>query len=252
MKVTEQPMDRAFAVLAAVTQGDRALSITEIAQQCELPVPTVHRIVAQLEQRELLKRAIASKKVLVGPRLVRLGAAAVEASTRSDEVHRILEGLAAELGEYCQLGVRSGNEVVYSDTSYSARPTGLHFQQGNRAPLYCCSTGKLFLADMEPEELEAWLKAVPRQSFTRRTLVSERALRAAVKAVREQGWAASNEEMVAGVVGCAVSVRLEDGRLVAGLGISIPTARMSFEKLEAFRPTMQRAARAIAKAIEAA
>jgi DNA-binding IclR family transcriptional regulator len=215
-------------------------------------VPTAHRLVAQLEQRELLKRALASKKVLVGPHLVRLGAAAVEASTRSDEVHRILEGLVAELGEHCQLGMRSGNEVVYSDTVHSARSTGLHFQQGNRAPLYCCSTGKLFLADMEPAEFEAWLKSIPRHSLTRRTLVSGRALRAAVKIVREKGWAASNEEMAAGVVGCAVPVRISNGRLVAGLGISVPTARMSFGELEEFRPSMQRAARAIAKAIEAA
>jgi IclR family transcriptional regulator, acetate operon repressor len=252
MKAAEQPLDRALAVLAAVTEGGHALSITEIAQQCALPVPTVHRLVAQLEQRGLLKRALASRKLLVGPRLVRLGLAAVEASTRSDEVHRILEGLVSELGEHCQLGMRSGNEVVYSDTVQSPRSTGLHFQQGNRAPLYCCSTGKLFLADMQPEEFEAWLKAIPRQALTRRTLVTDRALRAAVKTVRENGWAASNEEMAAGVVGCAVPVRTADGRLVAGLGISVPTARIGFGELDEFRPSMQRAARAIAKAIDAA
>ena len=251
MKAPDQPLDRAFAVIAAVVTSDRALSITEIAQRCHLPVPTVHRIVAQLEPRALLKRALASKKLLVGPSLVRLGAAAVEASMRSDEVHRILEGLATELGEHCQLGMRSGNEVVYSDTVRSARSTGLHFQQGNRAPLYCCSTGKLFLAEMEHEVLDAWLKSTPRQPLTRRTLVSERLLRAAVKAAREKGWASSNEEMAAGVVGCAVPVRISDGCLVAALGISVPTARTAFGELQAFRPSMQRAATAIAKAIEA-
>jgi DNA-binding IclR family transcriptional regulator len=251
MKSAEQPLDRAFAVLGAVVASDRALSITEIAQQCCLPVPTVHRIVAQLEDRALLKRALASKKLLVGASLVRLGAAAVEASTRSDEVHRILEALANELGEHCQLGMRSGNEVVYSDTVRAARSTGLHFQQGNRAPLYCCSTGKLFLAEMQPEEFEGWLKSIPRKPLTRRTLVSERALRAAVNGAREKGWAASNEEMAAGVVGCAVPVRMSNGRLVAALGISVPNARMSFGELEEFRPSMQRTALAIAKAIEA-
>jgi DNA-binding IclR family transcriptional regulator len=251
MKARQRPLDRAFAVIAAVVASDRALSVTEIAQQCDLPVPTVHRIVAQLEQRALLKRALASKKLLVGASLVRLGAAAVEASTRSDEVHRILEALANELGEHCQLGMRSGNDVVYSDTVRAERSTGLHFQQGNRAPLYCCSTGKLFLAELPPKEFEAWLKTTLRRPLTRRTLVSERPLRAAVKEARERGWAASNEEMAAGVVGCAVPVRMSDGRLVAGLGISIPNARISFNELEAFRPSMQRAAMAIAKAIEA-
>jgi IclR family transcriptional regulator, acetate operon repressor len=251
MKAAEQPLDRAFAVLGAVVAGDRALTITEIALQCNLPVPTVHRIVAQLEQRALLKRALGSKKVLVGATLVRLGAAAVAASTRSDEVHRILEGLANELGEHCQLGMRSGNDVVYSDTVRAARSTGLHFQQGKRAPLYCCSTGKLFLAEMEPEEFDTWLKSIPRQPLTRRTLVSERALRSTVNAARAKGWAASNEEMAAGVVGCAVPVRMSNGRLIAALGISVPSARMSFNELDGFRPSMQRTAAAIARAIEA-
>ncbi len=251
MKAVEQPLDRAFAVLGAVAASDRALTITEIAHQCNLPVPTVHRIVAQLEQRALLKRALASRKILVGANLVRLGAAAVAATTRSDGVHRILEVLANELGEHCQLGRRSGNDVVYSDTVRAAQSTGLHFQQGNRAPLYCCSTGKLFLAEMTPGEFETWLKSIPRQPLTRRTIVSERALRSAVNAARANGWAVSNEEMADGVVGCAVPVRMSNGRLVAALGISVPSARRSFNELEGFRRSMQRASEAIARAIEA-
>lgn len=246
----EQPLDRALAILGAVAQADSALSMTEIAQRCDLPLPTVHRIVAQLEQRALLKRVVGSKRLLVGPSFVKLGAEAVEAATRSDQVHRILESLANELGEHCQLGMRSGSEVIYSDTVRAFRSTGLHFEQGNRAPLYCCSTGKLFLADMGPEELTRWLKSAPRAALTRRTIVAERALKAAIKAVREQGWAASNEEMAVGVVGCAVPVRMSNGTLIAGLGISVPSARTPFAELAKFRPAMQRAAVALAREIE--
>lgn len=246
----EQPLDRALAILGAVAAADGALSMTDIAHRCGLPLPTVHRIVAQLEQRALLKRVVGSKRLLVGPSLVKLGAEAVEAATRSDQVHRILESLANQLGEHCQLGMRSGNEVIYSDTVRASRSTGLHFEQGNRAPLHCCSTGKLFLADMELDELEVWLKSAPRPALTQHTLVSERALKAAIKAVREQGWAASNEEMAVGVVGCAVPVRISNGTLVAALGISVPSARTPFSELEKFQPSMQRAALALAKAIE--
>jgi DNA-binding IclR family transcriptional regulator len=245
----EQPIDRALAIMRAVAENGRPLSITEIAQQCGIPVPTTHRLVAQLEQRALLKRALGSKKLIVGPGLVQLGAAAVESSTRSDDVHRTLVALANELGEHCQLGIRVGNEVVYSDTVRAARSGGLHFEQGKRAPLYCSSIGKLFLAELATEEFEEWLQSNPRHSLTRRTLVSERALRAAIRAVREQGWAASNEEMAAGVVGCAVPVRTRNGRLVAGLGVSVPSALTSFSELGSLRPAMLKTAKAIARHI---
>ncbi len=113
--------------------------------------------------------------------------------------------------------------MVYSYTVRAAQSTGLHFQQGNRAPIYCCSTGKLFLAEMGREQFDSLgKKHPPRPPLTRRTLVSERALRAAINAARTKGWAASNEEMAAGVVGCAVPVHMSNGRLVAALGISVP------------------------------
>jgi hypothetical protein len=58
------------------------------------------------------------------------------------------------------------------------------------------------------------------------------ALRAAVNKVRESGWAVSKDEFAAGVIGCAVPIRTPDGRLVAGLGISVPSARLAFKELE--------------------
>ena len=250
MSSTDQPLDRAFAVMGVVVAGGRAISITDIAQRCQLPMPTVHRIVAKLEQRALLKRALGSRKVLVGANLVRLGAAAVDASMRFDDVHQALETLAHEIGEHCQLGVREGNQVLYSDTVRAAHSTGLHFEQGKRAPLYCSSIGKLLLAEMPADEFNDWLKRVPREQLTRQTIVSERGLRIAVKAVRSSAWAASNEEMAAGVVGCAVPVRLSNHSLVAGLGVSVPSARMLFSELDTLRSPMERAARSIALAIE--
>jgi IclR family transcriptional regulator, acetate operon repressor len=236
--------------MRAICDADRALSITEVAQLCCLAVPTVHRIAAQLERRSMLKRAFGTKKLLVGPALVALGASALRASLQSDRVHTLLEALASELGEHCQLGMRVGNEVVYADTVRAVRSAGLHFEQGKRAPLYCTSIGKLFMAEMAPEELTAWLETHQREPLTARTLVSERTIRAAVRAVRETGWAMSNEEMAVGVVGCAVPVRLTDGQLIAGLGISVPSPRLRFDELGKFRATMNRAAASIAQAIE--
>jgi IclR family transcriptional regulator, acetate operon repressor len=52
-------------------------------------------------------------------------------------------------------------------------------------------------------------------------------------------------------VGCAVPIRLTDGSLLAGLGVSVPSARTSFEAVKAFLPSLTAAAREIAAAAEA-
>ena len=126
----------------------------------------------------------------------------------------------------------------------AARSTGLHFQQGNRAPLYCCSTGKLFLAEMEPAEFETWLKSIPRQPLTRRTLVSERTLRAAANAVRAQGWALTDEQLAPGVRSVAAPLRDSAGRVIAAMNVTVHAAETPVQPLtEDYLPLLLQAAR---------
>lgn len=246
---SDQPLDRALAVMSAVADAARAISMTEIAAECGLPVPTVHRIVAQLERRGLLNRALGSKKLVVGRELVRLGMASLEGALRADRPHHILATLANRLGEHCQIGRRFDDEIIYIDSATVQRTDGLYFEQGGRAPMYCTSTGKLFLAEMSDADLDFWLAHADLRRMTTSTIVSTPALRSAVRKVRHEGWATSIGELVVGVVGCAVPIRASSGRLIAGLGVSAPGARTSAEQLKKFKPLMQSAAAEIAAVI---
>jgi len=238
-------------VLDVVAHADRPISMTDVAAACGLPVPTVHRLVAQLEARRLLKRVVGGKKLAVGVGLVNLGAAALEASVRADLPHQILVALSSRIGEHCQIGLRSDDEVVYVDAVYATRSQGLHFEHGRRSPLYCTSIGKLFLSELDTERLDWWIEHAVLKPMAPNTIVSAAELRRVVLAVKQEQWAASNEEVVAGVVGCAVPIRDAQGRLIAGLGISVPSARIAFDALAEFRAPMETAAAEIAAAVAA-
>ncbi|MBP6020327.1 MAG: IclR family transcriptional regulator [Burkholderiaceae bacterium] len=247
---TEQPLDRAIAILNALATSARAMSVTELATACELPVTTVHRMASQLEKRDLIKRMIGSKKFIVGPSLVRLGNAATEAAMRSDRPHQILIALANEVGESCQIGVRSDDEVVYIDNARTAPAPGLHFEQGRRSPIHCTSIGKLYLAEMKKEEFDWWLSSATLPRLTPNTLASKQKLSAAIEDVRNMGWASNNEEFLPGLVGCAVPIRLSNGKLLACIGLYVPTARISFDRIKDFLPPLRAAAEKIATIAE--
>ncbi len=246
---TDQPLDRALAILGAVADAARPISVTEIAAECSLPVPTVHRLVAQLERRGLLSRALGSKKLVVGRDLVKLGLASLEGALRTDRPHHILATLANRLGEHCQIGRRFDDAIVYVDSVTVRRTDGLYFEQGGRAPMHCTSTGKLFLAEMSDADLDFWIAHADLRRMTPSTIVSASALRTAIRKVRHDAWATTNGELVVGVVGCAVPIRSASGRLIAGLGVSAPDARTSPEQLKKYRPVMQSAAAEIAASI---
>jgi len=248
----DQPLDRLLHVLDVVAHADRPITMTDVAAACGLPVPTVHRLVAQLEERRMLKRVLGSKKLAVGAALVNLGMAAVSAAMRGDQSHQILVALANRIGEHCQIGQRVDNEVFYADAAWATRSQGLYFEHGHRSPLYCTSIGKLFLSEMPPDQFEWWLGHAVLEPLAPNTIVSPDALRKVVNKVRKEQWAASDEEVIAGVVGCAVPIRDAQGKLIAGLGISVPSARVAFDGLAEFRQPMEAAAAEIAAAIAAA
>jgi DNA-binding IclR family transcriptional regulator len=249
-QASDQPLDRALAILTIVAKAARPISVTDVAAACGLAGPTAHRLVLQLEKRGLLKRALGSKKVLGGEALLNLGLSALNAAVRSDRPHQVLLSVAAELGEHVQLGTRMDNDVLYLDTARAPRSgAGLQFEQGRRAPLYCTSIGKIFLAELSDDEFAWWLAHTPLQAATPQTITKSASLRSAVAKVRSTGWATSKDEFAVGVIGCAVPIRAADGRLVAGLGISVPDARVKFKELERFRRPLERAAKLLSNEI---
>ncbi|NIF51114.1 IclR family transcriptional regulator [Burkholderia sp. Ax-1724] len=246
----DQPIDRIFAVIGAIVRARRALSLAEIGAAAGLPAPTVHRMVGNLEERGLLKRAIGSKKlVLPGPKLIELSSQVLEAAVVADEPHAILERLAAQIQEHCQIGTIANGEVLYIDAVQVRRASGLQLEQGRSAPLHCTSIGKLYLASLGDEALDAWLDAHPLVALAPNTITERDAFAAHIREVRKYGWAFSNEEYGQGVIGCAVVIPLSTQRDFLCIGMSGPSARVPFEQLPDLVEPLRTAAAQIAAAL---
>ena len=224
------------------------MSVTEISGRLSLPVPTVHRIAVHLSERGYLKRAPGSKRFRIGPRLTALGVRAMDAAFAADRPHAILVSLARKLNEHCQIGVVADDQVVYVDSASANRSSGLLFQPGHSAPIYCTSIGKLHLAHLTEDDLAHVLSTLAYQRFTPNTICGAKAAAAEAYRVRRRGWAATNAEYTPGVVGCAVPIYDARGRMIAGLGLSAPQAHVSIANVRSFIPAMQDAARRIAEA----
>jgi len=245
---SDQPIDRVFNVLEAICKAEAPTSIAEIAAFLSLPAPTVHRIVEQLSTRGLLKRALDSKRVVVGARLIEFGTSILRNAMIGDRPHAILMEVARSIPEHCQIGIVSEGEVLYVDTAHLAVGNGLQFNPGRRAPLHCTSIGKLFLASMSSKRFEDWLAIVDLKAFTKHTIIDKHGLFAEIKAIRKNRWAYSSEEFVDGVSGCAIPVQVRN-RFIGGLGVAAPSIRFSFDHAQSLLPSLINAGRLIAAAI---
>ena len=242
---SQQPIDRVFAVLEAVVRARKPVGMAEVASSLDMPGPTVHRLVVSLEERGLLKRAMGSKKLLPGTRLLELSGEVMESTLITDRPHAVLEELAVRLQEHCQIGLITKGEVLYIDAVRVRRTHGLQLEQGRSAPLHCTSMGKLFLASLGDAELSAWLAHRTLDKMTDNTITNHDLLREHLNSVRSRGFGTSNEEYGIGVVGCAVRIPSPVRNRFLAIGISAPAARCSFSTVGEFVEPLREAAQKI-------
>ncbi len=240
------PTEKLFAVLEVLAQRGSA-RLTDIALALNVPKTTLHRIIAQLEQLGYLQRENGGRQLTLAPRLAKLSSDILGATLRYAPRHAILERLSARLGESCSLGIRVAHQVIYLDDMTAPSPLTYKFQTGERAPLYCTSTGKLFLSRMTTDELDSYFQSELLIAHTPKTITDQVRLREVLAETTESGVACTDEEFILGVVGIAVPVLDQDGRVLAGLAAAIPAVRMPFTEVRQLAPTLISAADELAQ-----
>jgi DNA-binding IclR family transcriptional regulator len=147
-------------------------------------------------------------------------------------VHPALERLAQTMGETANLVMMDQGEAVYLDKAESAQSLRFFSRIGHRAPLYCTAVGKVLLAWLPPEEQEEVLGRLTLAPLTRNTITEMDGLRRELQRVAAQGYAVDREECEEGASCLAVPLRDHSGLVVAALGISAPTLRLTEAKRE--------------------
>lgn len=244
------PLDRALAILDFIATQRRAVAIADVADSLGLPLPTAHRLIGNLEDRGLVQRSFGSKRLVVGNKLLTLGAKAIGAGFRNAHRHAVLQSASKEIGEQCEIGVVRDNLVTYVDSVRVTPQFGLQFDPGASVPVHCTSTGKIFISRLGPKAREKLVRSLDLHRYTDNTITTVKALQKEIEATKRRGWAKTNEEFVKGVVGCAVPIVSSDRVLIACLGVSVPVARISFDELDRFIPPLVEAARRLAETID--
>ncbi|MEE4024891.1 IclR family transcriptional regulator [Gordonia sp. PKS22-38] len=210
---------RTLEVLGAFDRTHRALTLTEIAERAELPVPTVHRLVRELETWGALTRRPDTRYV-IGRRLWDLGLLAPIQSGIREIAAPFLQDLYAATFATVHLAVRDGVEVLYLDRLSGRASVPVVSRVGSRLPLHCTGVGKVLLAH-SPDEVRREAMGDLR-AMTPHTIVAPGVLDRQLRQIRQQGYATTTEEMTLGACSIAVPIRRGD-EVVAALGVVVPS-----------------------------
>ena len=206
-----QVIARAASLLRALSANTEGLTPQEIADQCDIPRPTVYRLAKALAAEDFV-RMLPSGRILIGPGLMRVAIA----NTRDirNDMRPFLEQLAREIDEHTEEAVLYAGEVLFVDQYVTRRVMRAITNVGTRGPLHCSANGKALLASLTPGEMEDIL---PREliRLTANTITDRNALRAEIAEVRRTGLAYDIEEYTIGVCACGAYVRSVMGDVVS-------------------------------------
>ncbi|MCW5750694.1 MAG: IclR family transcriptional regulator [Alphaproteobacteria bacterium] len=239
------PTSKIMAILREVAQASGA-TLATLAGNLNLPPPTVYRIATELERLGYLQRYPGDRKWHVGVGLVELSRAAMTSGIALSRIKEILQDLASDIGETVTFGTLSGNTVSYVLSIELDQPLTLSFRAGRSGPLYCTSSGRVFLAAMNAKDLAAYFRQARLVAYTPQTETDPEKIERIVRKVRDRGFAITLQEYVSHVSGVAVPIKDETGTMFGTLGISVPHARGRSARLRSLVPRIQESARLIA------
>ncbi len=240
---------RVMTIIEAVSRAERPPSPTDLACQLDIPRPSVHRLLNQLEGDGYLQTNMRGL-IVPGDRMQGIALGIMYSGRFKALRQAILRRLTDEIGETCGIAIPNGTEMIYYDRVQTQRPLQVHLPVGCHTPVWCTSSGKLYLASLPTERSQRIIRNLPLEQYARNTLTSSEALAVALGKIRTEQLGTDNEEFVDGMVACAVPVRDASGKLFACLFTHAPVIRKSLEELLTCTPLLRQAALELGRLID--
>lgn len=239
-------IQKAFRVMKAIATAEEPRQLAELAEQIGMPKPSVHRLLSQLEEIGVVGRDLSGKGYTVGATWLQLAVDALIVRARQPIVRGIMRKLVDEIKETCNLAVLQDHEVLYLERVECDWPLRVQLRAGSRVPIHATASGKLLMAEMDANSRKKLLIGLHLEKFTNNTIVDRAQLESEFQSIRSTGIAINKEEYHLGLIGVAVPIRRDDGKVVAALSIHAPIFRMSIETALGYVPLLQETAKEIA------
>jgi IclR family pca regulon transcriptional regulator len=229
---------KGLEVIRAFTREQPTLMLSEVAAATGLSAATARRCLLTLEELGYVTRH--GRSFLLRPKVLELGSAYLESMNIEALTRNVLEELASKTGDSAALAVLDGTEIVYIARASLRTVLRLEAHVGSRFPAYPTSMGRVLLAGLSPERLDAYFARARLEALTDRTVTDRTRLEQIVAECRRTGYAAVEDELAYGVVAVAVPVTDPSGRVVAALNSSAHSKKLTKTQLVRERVPMLR------------
>lgn len=220
-----QSVDRAARILKALGSGTTRLGVTELSERLGIAKGTVHGLLRTLERQEFVEQDAETGKYRLGPAMLQLGNAFLDAHELRSRSLLWADSLAGRVTESVRVGVLNGPSVLIVHHVFRPDDSVQILEVGASIPWNASALGKAMVAFVEPDRRAALLRGEhPR--LTGSTITDPRALKVALDRVRAAGYAYEDQEGIVGEAEIAAPIFDHRGAPAGAIGVVGPVERL--------------------------
>lgn len=220
------------AVLGVLETLDRqgSAGLADLCSATGLPKSTLHRACAAMEERGFVERrdegryALAIRAVELG---TRSSSSALAAAFRAEaaELRRLHDETAC-------LVVLDGGDALFIAKVETTQAVRLVTRVGSRLPAFAAASGRVLLAALAPDAVDAMYAGGELVTPTGRRLDGLGELHRILGRARANGYAENVNETALGLTCLAVPITGTGGRVLAAMTLCVPAGRMDAARRE--------------------
>lgn len=229
---------RGLGVLELFSPDASTLTTSEVAERLAVSRAAARRFLLTLARLGYLEQT--KSNFSLTDKVANLGNNRLARQDRWASAVPDVLALAGRLNESISISELDGLHIRFVVRDPKRRMFSSHLIAGDKLPAHCSAAGKVLLASLGSERLDALLSTFgPLQKRTTHTITDPQRLASELKQVRIQSWAVAEDEMEIGTIAVAVPIFDRHNGVVAALAMASHRMRRSIDELRTdFLPTL--------------
>jgi IclR family pca regulon transcriptional regulator len=239
-------VDKAFKVLETFQLGSKTLTLTDIIQRTNMGKSAVQRYLFTLENLGYIQKLPQSKSYQLSIKNLTLASGFLFKNPLIQAANPHLVQLRKKLDARIGLSVISNNKIIYLIPLQSSNEAFQNDFPGFDVPIYCTTSGRVFLSRLENSEVYNILNNQNIVSRTPNTKTDINSIIEEIERVRVLGYCVTDQEYLLGQLNLSVPITLENKSIVACIVGVVPASQWSIDKVTTeLLPLFQESARQI-------
>ena len=226
-------LSKGLSVIEAFDASHPEMTLSEVARRAKITPAAARRSLHTLLKLGYVRHV--NKRFLLSARVLVLGAAYLRAAHVEELLIPELRHVVGRFGGAASVTVLNRYDILYIAHHSEERANRIFAGVGVTYPAYPTSMGRVLLAGLPSEEVEAYFANARLEKLTEFTVTDREKLCAIISKARKDGYGTAVEELDYGITALAVPIRDQTGRVVAALNSSGYSGRVKIKEMIAER-----------------